>query len=123
MSSKLHLSRIFSLLMIVIMLVGMGGAAQSLASPTTPTAPTTPMVVRLYVRDLDQLNVVASELDIWESHPDEQYVVALVKPEEYQWLTNLGYRMEVDTEKTEKINHPEAVLDPRYAYFDINNPN
>lgn len=89
----------------------------SLASVPSPDAPEGPVVIRLYVRDVDHLNAVAGELDIWESHPDELYVVALVQPAELQWLKGLGYRVEVDKEKTARLGSL-AVLDPRFHYFD-----
>ena len=97
----------------------------STASPMTlaknPSPPSEelaePVVVRLYVRDVDHLNAVAGKLDIWESHPDDLYVVAYVRPAQLQWLQGLGYRVEIDAEKTALLA-PEAPLDPRYYYFD-----
>ena len=94
----------------------------SLAS--IPSGPTEPVVVRLYVRDKEHLDPVAGELDIWEAHPEELYVVAAVNPAEYQWLQSLGYRLEIDAEKTELLGI-RAPLDPRFHYFDdyYTNPN
>lgn len=81
-----------------------------------------PVVIRLYVNDRDHLNAVAGRLDIWESHPDELYVVAAVQPAQLQWLQDLGYRVEIDPEKTALLG-PEAPLDPRFYYFDDDYPN
>ncbi len=94
----------------------------SLAS--TPSGPTEPVVVRLYVRDKQHLDAVAGSLDIWEAHPEGLYVVAAVRPAEYQWLQSLGYRLEIDAEKTELLGI-RAPLDPRFHYFDdyYTNPN
>lgn len=95
--------------------VGSGAlAAQAFSPPPPVDAPT---IVRLYVRDRDHLNIVAGELDIWETHPQDKYVVAAVTPAQYQWLEGLGYRLEIDAEKTGLLEI-QAALDPRFYYFD-----
>jgi carboxypeptidase T len=110
-----------SALILALILLSLAGP-WSLAS--TPSGLTEPVVVRLYVRDREHLDAVAGSLDIWEAHPEERYVVAAVKPAEYQWLESLGYRMEIDAERTELLGI-RAPLDPRFHYFDDNyfNPN
>ena len=87
-----------------------------------PAEPTGPTVVRLYVKDRDHLNAVAGRLDIWEAHPDQNYVVAAVSPAQYRWLQDLGYQLEVDAEKTSRLEMT-AALDPRFYYFDSFYPN
>jgi len=89
------------------------GALQSALS----ARPTEPVVVRLHVRDRDHLNAVAGRLDIWETHPEDLYVVARVTPGQYQWLEDLGYRLEIDEGKTAAVSALVA-LDPRFHYFD-----
>ena len=79
--------------------------------------PTEPVVVRLYVRDREHLSAVAGALDIWEVHYDLGYAVVAVSPDQYQWLQSLGYRLEIDTEKTTRLT-TLAALDPRYYYYD-----
>ena len=89
------------------------------------------LVVRLYYDTQQQLNDVAGQLDIWEVHPlpgispSSGYAIAAVYPAERDWLEVLGYRVETDSEKTALLQSPQAVLDPRYFYFDsyFNNPN
>ncbi len=83
----------------------------SVAPPLEPT------LIRLYARDRDHLNAVAGELDIWEAHPDESYVVAMVTPAQYAWLEGLGYRVEQEDIGT-AAEATRAPLDPRYYYFD-----
>jgi carboxypeptidase T len=87
------------------------------------------VVVKLYYDSREQLNAVAGELDIWEVHPlpgigpNAGYALAAVYPAQQDWLEVLGYRVEVDQEHTELLMAPDAVLDPRYYYFDENNLN
>ena len=103
-------------LIVVLILIGTASPL-TLAKNPSPEELTEPVVVRLYVRDIDHLNAVAGELDIWESHPDDLYVIAYVRPAQIQWLPDLGYRVEIDPEKTALLA-PDAPLDPRYYYFD-----
>jgi carboxypeptidase T len=87
------------------------------------------LVVHFYYDSQQQLDDVAGQLDIWEIHPlpgigsGSGYAVAAVNPAQKDWLEVLGYRVEVDTDKTEILQSPEAVLDPRYFYFDSFNTN
>jgi carboxypeptidase T len=115
----------------VVLLVALAVGLMATPAQTAPWYPqssgeplTEPVVVRFYFSDQDQLNQVAGELDIWEAHPDEKYAVALVTPAEYQWLESLGYRVEIDSEKTELLGI-EAPLDARFHYYDsyYANPN
>jgi carboxypeptidase T len=91
-------------------------------APALIAEPTDPAVVRIYVQDRDHLNAVAGRLDIWEVHPDQNYVVAAVSLAQYRWLQDLGYQVEVDAEKTSRLE-PAASLDPRFYYFDGYYPN
>jgi carboxypeptidase T len=89
------------------------------------------VVVRFYYENQRQLNDLAGQLDIWEVHPlpsigpGSGYALATVYPAEKDWLEVLGYRVEIDIEKTRELQSPIAVLDPRYSYFDsyFSNPN
>jgi hypothetical protein len=80
------------------------------------------MVGRVYVEDRHHLNAVAGELDIWEVHPDDGYVVAAVTPQQIRWLEDLGYGIELDAGRTTTLAAPSS-LDPRYHYFDDQHPN
>jgi len=113
-----------------LVIVGLGVAALSTANAQvrqdsqdpSPTRPAGPVVVRLHVQNTDHLNAVAGELDIWEAHPEELYVVALITPEQYEWLQELGYRLQIDAEKTAALA-TRAALDPRFYHFDDYEPN
>ena len=81
------------------------------------------LVVRIYVNSRAHLDAIAGRLDIWEAHPEEKYVVAALNTHEYHRLDSLGYRLEIDAEKTARLNVPLTALDPRFYYFDNNYPN
>jgi carboxypeptidase T len=91
----------------------------TLAKNPSPEELTEPVVVRLYVQDHTDLDPVAGELDIWEVHYDLGYAVVAVEPAQYQWLQSLGYRLEIDSEKTALLG-VQAALDQRFYYFDSN---
>jgi murein tripeptide amidase MpaA len=74
--------------------------------------------VRVYYTSLDNLDAIASSLDIWENHRQEGYILASVYPAQRDWLEASGYRVEVDEETTTLLQSPQAALDPRYYYFD-----
>jgi hypothetical protein len=87
------------------------------------------LVVRFYYDSQPQLDDVAGQLDVWEVHPlpgigsGSGYAIAAVNPAQKDWLEVLGYRVEIDTEKTAVVQSPSAILDPRYFYFDSFNTN
>jgi hypothetical protein len=60
---------------------------------------------------------VAGELDIWETHPKDGFVVAAITSEQQHWLESLDYRLEFDAEKTTALG-TGSILDPRFYYFD-----
>jgi len=109
-----------SALVAVLVLVGLASPG-SLAG-TAPTEIEEAAVIRLYYSDRAHLDAVVGELDVWEVHGDEGYVVAAVQPATYQWLRGLGYRLEIDVEKTALLGI-QAPLDARFHYFDDYYPN
>jgi carboxypeptidase T len=102
-------------LLLVLALVGWSGPLS--VADTLASEPTGPVVVRLYYTDQDHLNAVAGRLDIWEVHPEAGYALAAVNPDIYEWLQSLGYKLEIDDEKTALLGI-QAPLDPRFYYFD-----
>jgi carboxypeptidase T len=115
--------RIFPLFLIIVLLTSTMGVA---GAPLAAQAPelSDPAVVQIYVDGQAQLNAIAGELDIWEVHLEKGFAVAAVTPAQYQWLQSLGYRLEIDAEKTALLGI-RAPLDPRFYYFDdfYTNPN
>jgi carboxypeptidase T len=89
------------------------------------------IVVRFYYDNQEQLDAVAGQLDVWEIHPqpwigtESGYAVAAMSPAQRDWLQALGYRVELDLEKTASLQSAAEKLDPRYYYFDnyVTNPN
>ena len=129
---------IFLTLTIVIILLVGGYLLDKTQKTTASDQPTTDVslgveqsqevVIRIYYDTQEQLNAVAGELDIWEVHPSSvesssAYAVAAVFPAQQAWLDVLGYRVEIDQEKTDELQSPTAALDPRYYYFDDFNNN
>jgi hypothetical protein len=97
--------------------------------PALPTQETSGVrsVARVCVQDRDHLNAVAPELDIWETHPQDGYVIAALASEQKQWLEGLGYRLDVHAKRTEALQ-TEFAPDPRFYCFatvmkDQNGPN
>ena len=105
---------LLSLLILAGLLVSLVPGA--LGAPT-PTVPDEPVVIRLYYDDQAHLDAVAGQLDIWALNRAAGYAWVAVRPAEYQWLLELGYRVEIDPQKTALLGI-EAPLDPRYYYFD-----
>jgi carboxypeptidase T len=66
----------------------------------TPAAPDRAVVVRIEYDTPQQLQALASEVDIWEIHRDAGYVLALVQPGQYADLQAAGYQLEVDAERS-----------------------
>ncbi|MBN1955117.1 MAG: hypothetical protein JW900_08725, partial [Anaerolineae bacterium] len=111
--------RACALAAIAMLLGGLGVVSSSQAQrPSVPSqVPAEPAVVRLYVKDRAELDQVAWALDVWEVHYDKGYAVVAVDPEKYQWLSSLGYRLEIDADKTALLGI-ETPLDSRFYYFD-----
>ncbi len=96
------------ILILAVVLIGLVGP-WSLAD-TPPAGPVEPVVVRLYFPDRTHLNAVAGELDLWEAHPDQGYAVAAVSPDQFRWLQDLGYRLEIVPELTALLNRRNEPL-------------
>lgn len=132
--------RVLNLLWVIALLPGLlvgasGPAAADELRPPWPTSalpqmagpsaqPAGPVVARVYVRDRAHLDAVAGTLDIWEVHMEDKYVLAALQPAQYQRLAEAGYRLEIDAQRTERMNML-APLDARFYYFDNDyaNPN
>jgi len=70
----------------------------------TAQGPDDAQVVRIYFQDKDQLNELASFLDVWEVHHDLGYFVARIGPYQRDLLAERGVEYEVDEELTRQLH-------------------
>ena len=106
-------TRLFNFLLIFIMLISTGTtvlAKDQAAAPATDELPTSPVVARVYFANGDDLNRLASTLDIWEVNHEAGYLVALLSPTRYASLHQAGYRVIIDQAKTDLLNKPLVPL-------------
>ena len=73
-------------------------------------APPERVVVRIYFNSTDQLNDLASRLDVWEVNHAEGWLVAMVRSADVTLYTHEGYRVELDDAKTAMVNTPLTAL-------------
>lgn len=79
-------------------------------SAVLPQQTGTPLIVRIYYHDQAGLNRLAAEIDIWEVHQAENYVLAMIWQADFKHYTALGYQIEIDAVKTAQINTPAQPL-------------
>jgi hypothetical protein len=112
----MHRTRLFlSLLALAGLLVGLLPVSLGAQAPSTDLSR---RVVRIAYGD--HLQQLADRLDVWEVHPEDGTLVALVSAEEDADLRAAGYAVTVERVIPDS---PDAPLDPRFYYFDDNYPN
>ncbi len=76
--------------------------------PTVNAADATdvPIVVRINFSSRQQLDTLASFLDIWEVHPEQGYLVALLLPGQDTRLKTMGIAYSVMQQATSELNQP-----------------
>ncbi len=67
-------------------------------------------VVRAYFTSRAMLDSATSEIEPWEVHHDQGYMVLLVDQSQYSWLASLGFRMEIDEALTDEASRPPVRL-------------
>ena len=114
---KINLRPILSapmLLFIIIFFV-----PTSLQAPRTPAANLHPLIsadsdlpvlARVYFTDVNELNLLTATLDIWEINHQSGYLLALVRPEHFQSISQSSFRVEIDDEKS-------TLLDQQYQFL------
>lgn len=85
------------------------GAALWAQSPSQPTGATeaspSPLVVRIYYRDIRDLQELQS-LDLWEyNNLEERYVLASVNAAHYRSLVEQGWRVAIDHAASAQLSH------------------
>ncbi len=78
------------------------------------------IVLISYDGSIETAGQLAARLDVWEVHPEQRSIVALVAAQEEEWLRAMGYSFEVAGAVDASTLD---VLDPRYYYFDSYVPN
>ena len=91
---------------------GVTAAAESARGKTVQEAatPNGDAVVRIYFLPGEDLAALARHLDVWEVHRAESYLVAAADTATIARLIAAGYRIEVDDEKTARLNQPLVAL-------------
>lgn len=109
--------RVASLLLALVVLSAASAlalelAAFTFAAPPSPSpAPVTwPAVARVFFADRQDLDRLAGQLDIWQVHHAESYLVVLLQPDQYLGLLAAGCRIEIDEARTAELNRPRSRL-------------
>jgi len=68
------------------------------------------VVGRIYYQNKAQLDALGRDLDVWEVHPAEKYLVAMLSKTQYASLSQAGYRLEIDAEKTAQLGATNQYL-------------
>jgi carboxypeptidase T len=109
-SQILRLSLVFCIFLQIASVTspGFGRATPPILTDTLANqpAPSKPVVARIYYPDQSSLDHLASQVDIWEVHPDQGYILALLSPEKHAALIQAGYRLEIDSARTIQVNQP-----------------
>ena len=95
----------------------LGAPARWISFPaSSPPPPDHPVIARIVFDTSEQLQALAADLDIWEVHHDEGYMVALIHPEQYISLMSSGHRPQIDEQRSV---HPSSIPDyPCYRTID-----
>ncbi len=111
---KLTLLNLLLLPVVILLLLFVSPITSSSPLPSTPmgTVPSGegPWVVRAYYTSRQMLDTLAARMEPWEVHPDLNYVVVVVDRAGYEWLQSQGFRLEVDEERTARLNQPNYPL-------------
>ncbi|MCX6354583.1 MAG: DUF2341 domain-containing protein [Candidatus Aureabacteria bacterium] len=84
--------------------------AQKPEGVPTAVIPERPVVARVYFTGQGELDVLLPRLDVWEVHYKDGYLVAALTPPRYEELSEEGYRVEIDEEKSELLRRPLRLL-------------
>jgi PKD repeat protein len=95
------------------MLISSGTPALAQHPSSTPThreLTDTSVVAQVSFNSTDDLNQLASYLDIWEVNHEAGYLVAMLSPEQYATLQQAGYRTVIDQAKTASLYQLNVLL-------------
>ncbi|MFZ6030834.1 MAG: M14 family zinc carboxypeptidase [Chloroflexota bacterium] len=96
------------LLLACLLVLAIGAAGGSPALADTP--PDHAVVARVDYRSRANLETLAAELDIWEVHHEQGYLIALLQPEDFARLSEAGYAIRIDRVRTAELHTPRTRL-------------
>ena len=97
----------FSVLLVLLLQDDRGAnAAIRVQESASPPPPSQPVVVKIYYPDPVVRDALINRLDVWEVHPDADYLVAALTPAEYSSLLAQGFRIQIDPVLSVMLNQP-----------------
>ena len=84
------LQKVRNSLLLLACLLGLAIGAASGSQALADTPPDQAVVARVDYRSRANLETLAAELDIWEVHHDQGYLIALLQPEDFARLSEAG---------------------------------
>ena len=66
------------------------------------------VIARVYFTSIDDKNQLASRLDVWEVNPAQGYLLAALSPDQFQALSQAGYLLEIDAQRTAGLSKLNA---------------
>ena len=107
--------RILSLLLVVFILttpsaialrpVAHASERMDAVLPSDP-APQPSVIGRVFFAGLSDLDRLAASLDVWQVFHEKGYLVALLRPDQFDALLQAGYRVEIDGAQTALLHRP-----------------
>lgn len=96
--------RVLELLLLLLLLFLLGTFGRTLAMEASSRPG--PVVAQIFFPDLETLNRLARELDVWEVDHEAGYLLALLHPDQHAALLQAGYRVEIDETTTAMLGRP-----------------
>ncbi len=97
----------FSVLLVLLLQDDRGAnAAITVQERAIPPPPSQPVVAKIYYPDPVVRDALINRLDVWEVHPDADYLVAALTPAEYSSLLAQGFRIQIDPVLSAMLNQP-----------------
>jgi len=72
--------------------------------------PNAAVLAKVYFHSEQELGQLATELDLWEVHHPQGYVLALLYPAEITRLRSAGWQVEISPESTASLRLPSLAV-------------
>jgi carboxypeptidase T len=89
---------------LMVFFATLGGVVPSGGLHAQPELPRGAQVVRISVSSPEEVQLLAAALDVWDVEREAGYLIALVTPEEREWLEAQGYDVAVDETLTASLS-------------------